>query len=71
MSYGKPFLIYKVTYGGWWLGGKAIVLARNSRQAIKLVREDPLTHNFVNVEAEIIGSTADNLGVLYNDNGDY
>jgi hypothetical protein len=62
--------LYIIEYKGLWLGGVAVVLAKSARQAIELVKEDPSSVNFT--EVEVVG--LESIGhpkVVYNNNGDY
>lgn len=63
--------IFKVTYKGEWLGGKAIVQAKSAKQAVELVRQDQRTARFTDVEVEVIKCDPQEPKVLYNDDGDY
>ncbi len=58
---------YLVTYDGFWLGGKAIVIAENEESALRLVKEHETTVSFADVSVELLPIS----GVIYNDNGDY
>lgn len=59
--------LWLVTYAGSYLGGKAVVSAKDEETARKLVELDIRSTNFVEVEVEEL----DTSGVIYNDNGDY
>lgn len=59
--------VFKVTYDGFWLGGKAIVIAKNETDAVNQVRDHDRTAAFNNVKVTELPAK----GVLYNDNGDY
>lgn len=66
---------YLVTYDchashGLWLGGSCIVIANSTSEAISLVKDDPGTIEFNNVEVEK-EMDIDYPRVLYNDQGDY
>ena len=63
----KAFLI---TYDGFWLGGKAIVIAKTKKTAIKLLEADPQTLELTDVKVEVEFDLTEPQ-VLYNDNGDY
>jgi hypothetical protein len=58
-------LLYKVTYKGSWLGGSAIVFAKDETEALRLV--GAVSCNFTDVKIELIKKE----GVVYNDDGDY
>ena len=62
--------LYIIEYKGLWMGGVAVVLANSARQAIELVREDPASVNFT--EVEVVGlASINHPKVVYNNNGDY
>lgn len=61
----KSFIVY---YDGLWMGGKAVVRARDEEEAKQLVKEDRRTISFKDVVVEQVGA---NEHVIYNDNGDY
>lgn len=63
---------YTVSYDGLWLGGHAVVLARDRGHALRLVERDRMTVNFDPLEATIERvDTIDSAKVLWNDNGNY
>ena len=62
--------LYHVIYSGVWLGGKAVVLAKSRKGALRQVREHSKTVGPENMEVkEVFG--LDKPVVVYNDNGDY
>ena len=63
----KAFLI---KYDGLWMGGKAIVIAKTKKTALRLVEEDENTLEFTDVKVEEI-IELDKPKILYNNNGDY
>jgi hypothetical protein len=63
----KAFLI---TYDGLWLTGKAIVIAKTKKTALKLLEADPQSLELTDVEVKEVFEL-DKPQVLYNDNGDY
>ena len=63
----KAFLI---KYDGLWMGGRAVVIAKTRKTALKLVESDPHTLEFTDVEIEKMFDVTEPQ-VLYNNNGDY
>lgn len=63
--------LFRVTYNGSWLGGRAFVLANTSEEAFDLVKNHPDTLDFELVEVEEIGIDFNTPTVIHNDNGDY
>lgn len=61
---------YIVTYDGLWMGGRSVVIARSKKVALRLVREDPTTLEFneINISDPI---ELDKPKVLWNENGNY
>lgn len=67
-----PLKAFRVTYPGLYIGGNAVVLARDEEEAKELVKADSrtlgwLTRNIVVTEVGNVLTPA----VLYNNNGDY
>lgn len=72
--------VFVVSYRGLWLGGKAVVLAESSEEALRLAEQHPETacfqadrkgHPTYDASAEEITADLATPAVLYNDNGDY
>ena len=63
--------IYTIHYKGSWLGGKAVVMANDAKQAIQLLMEDPMTVNPKEIEIVSAMEHGDYPKVIYNDNGEY
>jgi hypothetical protein len=63
--------IYKVTYDGLWMGGVAIVLAQDAKEAIELARHDRTSVHFKDIATELIVDDLTEATVIYNDNGNY
>ncbi len=59
-----------ITYDGLWLTGKAIVIAKTKKTAIKLLEADSETLEYTDVEVKEVFDLTEPQ-VLYNDNGDY
>ena len=65
------YKFFIVTYNGMWMGGRAVVRARDEQEAIDLVRTDARTTKFQFVEVTEVKGIAGSGQVLYNDDGDY
>ena len=64
--------IYIMEYSGSWLGGNAVVLAGSIKTAKKILQEDPVSKNCIDIEVKKTFSLPRKRGImLYNDNGDY
>lgn len=59
--------LFRVYYEGSWMGGCALVFAKDATEAEELVAKDPGTFNFESVQVIEVETT----GVVYNYNGDY
>lgn len=58
---------FEVSYEGLWIGGTAVVMARNAEEAVELVRNHENTCMFNHVTVKALPCA----GVIHNDNGDY
>lgn len=67
------FSIYQVDYDGVWLGGYAIVIAKNAAHAKRLVKAHKMTENFKKPHAKKICALngEQKPQVVYNFDGDY
>ena len=65
--------LYLVEYEGMWLGGKAIVWAKDEVDALLFVKQHPRTVDFAGGRHGRKPSATElpAEGVVYNDNGDY
>ena len=53
------------------MGGVAIVMAHDEREAIRLVSENKSTIKFEDVRVSDLDIDLESGGVVFNDNGDY